>query len=93
MCTVTNLLLLNLAVADACFLLMCGPLSAYKYAAPSWGFGDAGCKLYKYFEYWTTYVTVYTLVAISVLRSVAGDVVVVFLTKFTFKKNIVFTHV
>lgn len=64
----TNFLLLNLAIADISFLLMCGPLTAYKYAAPSWGFGDFACKLWQYFLYWTTYVTVYTLVAISALR-------------------------
>ena len=68
MSTATNLLLLNLAVADISFLLVCGPFTACKYAAPSWRFGDFACKLWQYTLYWTTYVTVYTLVSISAIR-------------------------
>ena len=66
--TVTNLLLLNLAVSDIAFLLIVVPFTAYKYAASSWPFGDLACKFIKYLLYVTSYVTVYTLVAVSALR-------------------------
>ena len=66
--TVTNLLLLNLAIADIAFLLICVPFTAYKYVAVTWPFGDILCKVVKYFLYVSAYVTIYTLVAISVLR-------------------------
>ena len=66
--TSTNLMLLNLAVADISFLLVCAPFTAYKYAAFTWPFGNLWCKVVKYFLYMTAYVTVYTLVCISLLR-------------------------
>ena len=64
----TNLLLLNLAVADLYFLVVCAPFMAYKYATVSWSFGDLACKLVGFSTYTSSYVTVYTLVAISVIR-------------------------
>ena len=70
MATATNFLLFNLAVADISFLLVCGPITAYKYAASSWQIGDFACKVWNYCLYWTTYVTVYTLVSISAIRLV-----------------------
>jgi len=64
----TNFLLLNLAVADLYFLIVCAPFMAYKYATVSWTFGDLACKLVGLSTYASSYVTVYTLVAISALR-------------------------
>jgi len=64
----TNILLLNLAVADLYFLTVCAPFMAYKYATVSWTFGDVACKLVGFSTYTSSYVTVYTLVAISALR-------------------------
>jgi len=64
----TNLLLLNLAIADLYFLIVCAPFMAYKYATYSWPFGDVACKLVGFSTYTSSYVTVYTLVAISALR-------------------------
>lgn len=66
--TVTNLLLLNLAVADLSFVLVVPPSTAYLYAAASWPFGDIPCKLLHYMVNVTAYVTVYTLVLISAIR-------------------------
>ena len=40
---VTNMYLLNLAVADLLFLLLCIPFTAIVFIA-SWPFGDAMCK-------------------------------------------------
>ena len=66
--TYNNLLLLNLALADISFLLICVPFTAYKYAASTFPFGDPVCKVVKYFLYVTCYVTIWTLVSISGLR-------------------------
>ena len=66
--TVTNFLLLNLAIADITFLIICIPFTAYKYIAFTWPFGDVTCKVVQYFVYVSTYITVYTLVLISALR-------------------------
>ena len=66
--TVTNILLFNLAVSDIAFLLFTVPFTAYKYAAFSWDFGDLFCKMVQFFLYVCTYVTVWTLVAISGYR-------------------------
>jgi len=64
----TNILLLNLAVADLFFLVVCAPFMAHKYATFNWTFGDVACKLVGFASYTSSYVTVYTLVAISALR-------------------------
>jgi allatostatin receptor len=66
--TVTNILLLNLAISDISFLLITVPFTAYKYVASGWDFGDTFCKLMKFFLYVSAYVTVWTLVAISGYR-------------------------
>ena len=66
--TATNYLLLNLAISDVAFLVICVPITAYKFAAVTYPFGDVMCKVIGYVMYVTTYVTVYTLVAVSFLR-------------------------
>ena len=66
--TVTNLLLLNLAIADLCFVGIVPPVTAYSHATSTWPFGNPGCKLMHYLVNVTAYVTVYTLVLVSVIR-------------------------
>jgi len=66
--TVTNLLLLNLAIADVCFVIVIPPFTAYMQATASWPFGDVPCRLLHYLVNVTAYVTVYTLVLIAALR-------------------------
>jgi hypothetical protein len=66
--TVTNILLLNLAFTDIAFLLICVPFKAHKYAAESWTFGDVVCKVVQYLVYALTYVTIWSLVAVSAIR-------------------------
>lgn len=66
--TSVNLFLLNLAFSDLTFLVVCVPFMAYHYAAENWLIGEAACKLSQYILYVTVYVTVYTLVSISVAR-------------------------
>ena len=61
--TVTNLLLLNLAVADLAFVTVVPPFTAYQLAAERWPFGDAACRLLHYLVNVTAYVTVCTVVA------------------------------
>ena len=66
--SVTNILLLNLALADLSFVLICPPFTAYQFATAQWPFGNVVCKLMHYLLNVTAYVTVYTLVLISMLR-------------------------
>jgi len=68
MWTTVNLLLLNLAVTDIIFVVICVPFMAYHYAGDNWLIGEGACKLSQFFLYVTVYVTVYTLVAIAVIR-------------------------
>jgi len=63
--TVTNLLLLNLAVADLSFVVIIPPSTAYVFAANRWPFGDMACRLMHYLVNVTAYVTVYTLVLLA----------------------------
>ena len=55
--TVTNLLLLNLAVADLSFVVVIPPSTAYVFAADRWPFGDVPCRLMHYLVNVTAYVT------------------------------------
>ena len=71
MWNLTNLMLLNLAVADACFLLVCPPFTALHFATLNWPFGELACQLMHCATNVTVYVTVYTLVLICVVRYLA----------------------
>jgi len=69
--TVTNILLVNLAIADLAFVLVIPPFTAYEYVAgelptSSWGLGNAMCKLLHYLVNVTAYVTVYRTCMTSV---------------------------
>lgn len=66
--TVTNVLLVSLAFADIAFLVVCVPATAFRYAADTWPFSNAACRTVNYLLYVTTYVTIYTLVAITGVR-------------------------
>lgn len=66
--TVTNLLLLNLAISDVSFLLICGGFSVVHYVMTEWPLGDELCRITQYLLYVTCYVTVYTLIAVSAVR-------------------------
>jgi len=43
--TATSLLMLNLAVADLVFIIVCVPTTAARYALPYWPLGDVWCKV------------------------------------------------
>ena len=66
--TVTNLLLANLAFADLSFLVVCGTFTAAHYALEAWPLSDILCRVIQFLLFTTCYVTVYTLIAISVVR-------------------------
>ena len=66
--TITNLLLLNLAATDVVFLLICGGFSTAYYLLTEWPLGQGLCLLMQYLMFVSCYVTVYTLVAVSVVR-------------------------
>lgn len=68
----TNLLILNLAVADVLFIVCCVPFTATSYALPhSWPFGDAWCRMVQYLIYFLALVSIYTLVLMSLDRFLA----------------------
>ena len=65
----TNLLILNLAVADLLFILVCVPATASDYVLMYWPFGLAWCRTVQYIIYVTAYVSIYTLVLMAGDRS------------------------
>ena len=66
----TNILIINLAVADLLFIVFCVPFTAISYSLPSWPFGTVVCKLYQYSLNVSAYASVYTLVLMSMDRLV-----------------------
>ncbi|XP_036614242.1 galanin receptor type 3 [Trichosurus vulpecula] len=67
----TDLFILNLAVADLCFLLCCVPFQAVIYTLDSWPFGTFACKAVHLLIYLTMYASSFTLAAVSVDRYLA----------------------
>ena len=61
----TNLLILNLAVADLLFVLVCVPFTASDYVLMYWPFGLFWCKTVQYIIHVTAYVSIYTLVLMA----------------------------
>lgn len=62
----TNILILNLAVADLLFVILCVPFTATDYALPHrWPFGNVWCKVVQYLIIVTACASVYTLVLMS----------------------------
>ena len=66
----TNLLILNLAVADLLFILVCVPATASDYILMFWPFGLTWCRTVQYIIYVTAYVSIYTLVLMAADRLV-----------------------
>ncbi|XP_074077178.1 galanin receptor type 3 [Macrotis lagotis] len=67
----TDLFILNLAVADLCFLICCVPFQAIIYTLDSWPFGTFACKAVHLLIYLTMYASSFTLAAVSVDRYLA----------------------
>ena len=65
--TATSLLMLNLAVADLVFIIVCVPTTAARYALPVWPLGSAWCKVYEICTLLRHELIAYRLVIIVVL--------------------------
>ncbi|CAB3378575.1 Hypothetical predicted protein [Cloeon dipterum] len=66
--TVTNVFLLNLAIADLLLGVFCMPFTLVGQLLSNFIFGYAMCKVIPYFQAVSVFVTVWTLVAISMER-------------------------
>lgn len=66
----TNILIINLAVADLLFVIFCIPFTATDFVLPYWPFGNVWCKVVQYLIIVTAYASVYTLVLMSLDRLV-----------------------
>uniref|UniRef100_A0A8C4XW31 G-protein coupled receptors family 1 profile domain-containing protein n=1 Tax=Gopherus evgoodei TaxID=1825980 RepID=A0A8C4XW31_9SAUR len=64
----TNLFILNLAMADLCFIICCVPFQATIYTLDGWLFGPFACKAVHFLIYLTMYASSFTLAAVSVDR-------------------------
>lgn len=52
--SVTNIYIINLALADLAFLLIVVPITAVSFAMPTWVFGDGMCRFFMYTIYVST---------------------------------------
>ena len=67
----TNVLILNLAVADLLFVIFCIPFTATDYVLNEWRFGLLVCQAVQYLIYVTSYVSIYTLIMMTIDRFLA----------------------
>ncbi|XP_070557302.1 somatostatin receptor type 2-like [Ptychodera flava] len=68
--TIPNIIILNLAVSDALYML-CLPFVAYQYATGSWIFGLATCKVVSSVDVINQYTGIYLLMLMSADRYLA----------------------
>jgi len=66
----TNLFILNLGLADLCFIVFCVPFQATIYTMDEWVFGPFVCKAVHFIIYLTMYASIFTLTAVSLDRFV-----------------------
>lgn len=67
----TNLLIFNLSLADLLFICFCIPFTAVDYSFGQWPFGLLWCKTVQYLIVVTAYISIYTLVLMSMDRCLA----------------------
>ncbi|XP_015590919.1 allatostatin-A receptor isoform X1 [Cephus cinctus] len=67
----TNLLIINLAIADLLFVIFCIPFTATDFVMLFWPFGNIWCKGVQYLIIVTACASVYTLVLMSLDRYLA----------------------
>ncbi|XP_032874774.1 galanin receptor type 1 [Amblyraja radiata] len=67
----SNILILNLSIADLSYLLLCIPFQATYYILPHWVFGSFLCKFVHYFFTVSVLVSFFTLSAMAVDRYIA----------------------
>ena len=68
--TTTNILILNMAVAD-CMVVLLVPFVTISYIVPQYPFGVIWCKINQYMTYVCSYANVYILVFMSINRYLA----------------------
>lgn len=66
----TNLFILNLGLADLCFIVFCVPFQATIYTLDEWVFGPVVCKVVHFIIFLTMYASIFTLTAVSLDRCV-----------------------
>ncbi|XP_034564173.1 LOW QUALITY PROTEIN: galanin receptor 2a [Notolabrus celidotus] len=66
----TNLFILNLGVADLCFIVFCVPFQATIYTLDEWVFGAVLCRVVHFIIFLTMYASIFTLTAVSMDRCV-----------------------
>ncbi|EDW81504.1 uncharacterized protein Dwil_GK10988 [Drosophila willistoni] len=71
MYSTTNLLIVNLAVADLLFVCFCVPFTATDYVTHHWPFGAIWCRSVQYLIVVTAFASIYTLVLMSIDRFLA----------------------
>lgn len=64
----TNLLIINLAIADLLFTIFCVPFTAIDYTLAVWPLGNAWCKIVQYLIIVSALASIYTLVLMSLDR-------------------------
>lgn len=67
----TNLLILNLSCADLLFIFFCIPSTAVDYTLNRWPLNETCCKVAQYLVVVTAYISIYTLVLMSMDRFLA----------------------
>lgn len=67
----TNLFILNLGVADLCFILCCVPFQATIYTLDGWVFGSLLCRAVHFLTFFTMHASSFTLAAVSLDRYLA----------------------
>lgn len=67
----TNIMILNLAVADLLFVIFCVPFTAADYVTNIWPFGQLWCKIVQYLIVVMVHASIYTLVLMSFDRFLA----------------------
>ena len=66
--TPLNVFFINLAISDIILVVFGLPFIAYRYAAETWLLGEVICRMHHYATMTTIFVSVYTMVAVSVFR-------------------------
>ncbi|CAN8030519.1 hypothetical protein HPB47_005012 [Ixodes persulcatus] len=67
----TNILIINLAMADLLFIVFCVPFTGWDYTLNYWPFGDIWCRIVQYLVIVCAYASIYTLVLMSFDRFLA----------------------
>lgn len=67
----TNLLIINLAIADLLFTIFCVPFTAIDYTLAVWPLGNVCCKIVQYLIIVSALASIYTLVLMSLDRFLA----------------------